>query len=99
MDVSALRQDPGTGEHRYDSGEWLSLRCSAGVRIIADLPPQSQVVPAIDDCTPSIAFLPFVNLSDDAANEYFGGAQQSTTSLYQRYKVWGLVWRLDSQCL
>src|SRR6185295_12674486 len=49
----------------------LSPTSSPGNNLRSTFPPQKTLIASIDEDAPSIAVLPFVNMSDDVANEYF----------------------------
>ena len=71
VQVSALRKILGPEIIATIPGRGYRFTAALKLAESQTVPPPSQVFPAIDDCTPSIAVLPFANLSDDMANEYF----------------------------
>ena len=71
VQVSALRKILGPETIATIPGRGYRFTVALKSAESQTFPPPSQVLPATDDCTPSIAVLPFVNLSDDVANEYF----------------------------
>src|SRR6185369_15132379 len=71
VQVSALRRILGPEAIATIPGRGYRFTVALKPAESPTLSPPAQAFPATDDRTASIAVLPFVNLSDDVANEYF----------------------------
>jgi TolB-like protein len=92
VQVAALRKELG----RRPSGEdWIVTVPRVGYRLLHD-PPQGQGTPQ-DSGKPSIAVLPFVNLSADPSRDYFAdGIVEDLITALSRFKSFAVVSRYSS---
>ncbi len=92
VQVAALRKELGV---RPNGEDWIVTVPRIGYRLATDFP--SQPVHASDGGKPSVAVLPFVNLSGDAGRDYFAdGIVEDLITALSRFKSFSVVSRYSS---
>ena len=90
VQIAALRKELGT---RPGGEDWIVTVPRIGYRLIAT----PAEVPAGDSGRPTLAVLPFVNLSGDASRDYFAdGMVEDLITALSRFKSFGVVSRNSS---
>lgn len=89
VQIAALRKELGT---RANGEEWIVTVPRIGYRLPRDAPE-----PAADSGKPTVAVLPFVNLSGDASRDYFAdGIVEDLITALSRFKSFSVVSRFSS---
>jgi TolB-like protein len=89
VQIATLRKILGT---RPDGGEWIATVARVGYRLVRAPLPQ-----APDHDRPSIAVLPFLNMSSDSEQEYFAdGMVEDLITALSRFKPFSVVARNSS---
>jgi len=97
VQVSALRRILGPEAIATIPGRGYRFTVALKPAESPTLSPPAQAFPATDDRTASIAVLPFVNLSDDVANEYFvDGLAEELLNVLSRIRGLKVVSRTSS---
>ena len=90
VQVAALRKELGT---RPGGEDWIVTVPRVGYRLIHDTPADAPP----DSGRPSVAVLPFVNLSGDASRDYFAdGLVEDLITALSRFKSFAVVSRYSS---
>lgn len=93
VQIAALRKELGP---RSDGQEWIVTVPRVGYRLVRDLTPAAN---ALDEAggKPALAVLPFINLSRDASQDYFGdGIVEDLITALSRFKSFSVVSRNSS---
>lgn len=94
VQIAALRKELGT---RPDGQDWISTVPRVGYRLALSVAPPPQAPTAIDGGKLAVAVLPFVNLSGDPAQDYFGdGVVEDLITALSRFKTFAVVARNSS---
>jgi TolB-like protein/DNA-binding SARP family transcriptional activator len=92
VQVAALRKELGT---RPGGEDWIVTVPRVGYRLIHEAP--AAAPQASDTGRPSVAVLPFVNLSGDASRDYFAdGLVEDLITALSRFKSFAVVSRYSS---
>ena len=92
VQIAALRKELGT---RATGEDWIVTVPRIGYRLPRDLP--ALPAAATDSGKPSVAVLPFVNLSGDASRDYFAdGIVEDLITALSRFKSFAVVSRYSS---
>lgn len=92
VQVAALRKELGT---RPGGEDWIVTVPRVGYRLLHDLP--DAIASPQDSGRPSIAILPFVNLSGDPSRDYFAdGIVEDLITALSRFKSFAVVSRYSS---
>lgn len=91
VQIAALRKELGT---RPSGEEWIVTVPRVGYRFIRDAPAETQ---PIDSGKPTVAVLPFTNLSGDRAQDYFAdGLVEDLITALSRFKSFAVVSRYST---
>lgn len=91
VQVAALRKELGT---RPGGEDWIVTIPRVGYRLVHDMPAAAEPQ---DSGRPSVAVLPFVNLSGDASRDYFAdGLVEDLITALSRFKSFAVVSRYSS---
>jgi TolB-like protein/tetratricopeptide (TPR) repeat protein len=94
VQIAALRRELGS---RPDGGEWIVTVPRVGYRLVAAPAAQAEASPAEAEGRPSVAVLPFVDLSADATRDYFAdGLVEDLITALSRFKSFAVVSRYSS---
>lgn len=95
VQIAALRKELGP---RPGGEEWIVTVPRVGYRLVRGAPrPPDQLQPADAGGKPSMAVLPFVNLSGDASRDYFAdGLVEDLITALSRFKSFAVVSRYSS---
>ena len=92
VQVAALRKELGK---RDDNRDWIVTVPRIGYRL--DLDDAPAIAPPSDGGRPSLAVLPFINLSGDATRDYFAdGIVEDLITAFSRFKTFSVVSRNSS---
>lgn len=92
VQVAALRKELG---RRSDDRDWIVTIPRVGYRLELDAPPDP--APLETTGKPSLAVLPFINLSGDTARDYFvDGITEDLITAFSRFKSFSVVSRYSS---
>jgi TolB-like protein/Flp pilus assembly protein TadD len=93
VQVAALRKELGT---RPNGEDWIATVPRIGYRLLREVPP-APVEAESDGGKPTVAVLPFVNLSGDATRDYFAdGIVEDLITALSRFKSFSVVSRFSS---
>ena len=93
VQIAALRKELGTGPNGTD---WIVTVPRIGYRLPRD-PARTGLPPAAGSGQPTLAILPFVNLSGDAGRDYFAdGIVEDLITALSRFKSFSVVSRYSS---
>lgn len=93
VQIAALRKELGT---RPGGEEWIVTVPRVGYRLLRGAPASTEVEPQ-DSGKPTVAVLPFVNLSGDATQDYFAdGLVEDLITALSRFKSFAVVSRYSS---
>jgi len=95
VQIAALRKELGT---RAGGEEWIVTVPRVGYRLVRGSPPTAAAPAPIDaGGKPSVAVLPFVNLSGDMTRDYFAdGLVEDLITALSRFKSFAVVSRYSS---
>lgn len=97
VQIAALRKELGT---RPGGEEWIVTVPRVGYRLVrgaTSAPAPTEAIPADAGGKPSVAVLPFVNLSGDATRDYFAdGLVEDLITALSRFKSFAVVSRYSS---
>lgn len=90
VQIAALRKELGA---RADGQEWIATVPRVGYRWVRDITPKVDDQPS-DDGRPTLAVLPFVNLSSDSSQDYFAdGVVEDLIAGLSRFKSFAVISR------
>jgi TolB-like protein/Flp pilus assembly protein TadD len=94
VQIAALRKELGT---RPNGEEWIVTVPRIGYRLLREVPAPAPAEAEPDSGKPTVAVLPFVNLSGDATRDYFAdGIVEDLITALSRFKSFSVVSRFSS---
>jgi len=94
VQIAALRRELGT---RPNGEDWIVTVPRIGYRLLSDSPAPGPSAAPGDSGRPTVAVLPFVNLSGDASRDYFvDGIVEDLITALSRFKSFAVVSRYSS---
>lgn len=94
VQIAALRKELGT---RPNGEDWIVTVPRIGYRLLRDAPAPAQSEAEPDSGKPTVAVLPFVNLSGDATRDYFAdGIVEDLITALSRFKSFSVVSRFSA---
>lgn len=94
VQIAALRKELGT---RPSGEEWIVTVPRVGYRLLRDTQAVAAPAVAADSGKPTVAVLPFVNLSGDASRDYFAdGIVEDLITALSRFRSFAVVSRYSS---